>query len=61
MILLPHYEIIDVNGIELIKGNDYINKKIFDIIKKSLEENKIDESKIINNWITLLYWVFLIF
>ena len=44
----PNYEIIDVNGEELIKGNDYINKKIFDIIEKSLDENKVDESKIIN-------------
>ena len=44
----PHYEIIDVNGEELTNGNDYINKKILDIIKKSLDENKVDESKIIN-------------
>ena len=43
----PNYEIIDVNGEELIKGKDYINKKILDIIEKSLDENKIDESKII--------------
>ena len=43
----PNYEIIDVNGEELIKGNDYINKKILDIIEKSLDENKVDESKII--------------
>ena len=57
----PHYEIIDVNGEELIKVNDYINTKIFNIIKKSLDENKMDESKIVNNWIILLYWVFLIF
>ena len=43
----PNYEIIDVNGEELIKGNDYIKKKILDIIEKSLDENKADESKII--------------
>jgi hypothetical protein len=43
----PNYEIIDVNGEELIKGNDYIKKKILDIIEKSLDENKADDSKII--------------
>ena len=43
----PNYEIIEVNGTELIKGNDFINKKILGIIEKSLDENKADESKII--------------
>ena len=43
----PNYEIIDLNKDEFIKGNDYINKKILDIIEKSLDENKVDESKII--------------
>ena len=43
----PNYEIIDVNGMELVKGNDFINKKILDIIEKCLDENKADESKII--------------
>ena len=43
----PYYEILDVNGEELIKGNDYINKKVLDIIEKSLDKNKVDESKII--------------
>ena len=43
----PNYEIIDVNGEELIKGNDYINKKVLNIIEKCLDENKVDESKII--------------
>ena len=32
---------------ELVKGNDFINKKILDIIEKCLDENKADESKII--------------
>ena len=36
----PKYEIIEVNGEELIKDNDYINKKVLDIIEKSVNENK---------------------
>ena len=43
----PNYEIIDVNGEELVKGNDFINKKVLDIIEKSLDKNKADESQII--------------
>ena len=40
------YEIIEVNGMELIKGNEYINKKVIDIIEKSVNENKADENEI---------------
>ena len=31
---------------ELIKGNEYINKKVIDIIEKSVNENKADENEI---------------
>ena len=36
----PKYEIIEVSGNDLTKGNDYINKKMFDIIENSINQNK---------------------
>ena len=36
----PNYEIIDVNGEQLIDKKNPINKKMFDIIEKSINKNK---------------------
>ena len=36
----PKYEIIELDGKELTKGNDYMNKKMFDIIENSINQNK---------------------
>ena len=38
----PKYEIIKMNGNELNKGKDYINKKMFDIIENSINQNKAE-------------------
>ena len=38
----PKYEIIEINGKELIKGNDYINKKMLSIIENSINQNKAE-------------------
>ena len=38
----PKYEIIKINGNELNKGKDYINKKMFDIIENSINQNKAE-------------------
>ena len=44
----PKYEIIEVDGKELTsKGNNYMNKKIFEIIEKSINDNKAEEDKVI--------------
>ena len=39
----PKYEIIKINGNELNKGKDYINKKMFDIIENSINQNKAEK------------------
>jgi hypothetical protein len=39
----PKYEIIEVDGKELVKGNEYINQKVINIIEKSINENKADK------------------
>ena len=39
----PKYEIIEVNGTELTNGNDYMNKKMFNIIEKSINENRAEK------------------
>jgi len=38
----PKYEIIEINGEELIKGNDYMNKKMLSIIENSINQNKAE-------------------
>ena len=38
----PKYEIIKMNGNELNKGKDYINKKMLDIIENSINQNKAE-------------------
>ena len=39
----PKYEIIELDGDELTKGNDYMNKKMFDIIENSINQNKAEK------------------
>lgn len=43
----PKYEIIELEGMELNMGNECMNKKILDIIEKSVNENKTDDNNII--------------
>ena len=39
----PKYEIIKINRNELNKGKNYLNKKMFDIIENSINQNKAEE------------------
>ena len=39
----PKYEIIGIDGAEIINGNDYIKRKIFEIIEESINNNKNNE------------------
>ena len=38
----PNYEIIQVDGTELTKGNNYMNEKILGIIDNSINQNKAE-------------------
>ena len=39
----PKYEIINIGTNELSKGNDFMNKKMFEIIEKSINQNKAEK------------------